>query len=85
MRVSFLTTKSKHIVLSPHFWVIVVLFAVISISHYHEALQNLPIIGQISTSVFFGLGRHTEDRLIYILIIAYSGWVFGVKFEVPFY
>ena len=76
---SFLTSKSKPIVLNPHFWIIVVLFAVASISHYHELLQNVPIIGQLSTSIFFGLGRHTEDRLIYLIIIAYSTWVFGGK------
>lgn len=79
MGVSFLTSKSKSIVLSPHFWIIVGLLAVTTISHYHELLQNVPIIGQISTSVFFGGDRHTEDRLIYILIIAYAGGVFGVK------
>ena len=80
MGISFLTSKSKSIVLSPRFWIIVVLFAVITISHYHELLENLPVIGQVSTSVFFGLGQHTEGWLIYILIIAYSAWVFGVKF-----
>jgi len=79
MGVSFLTSKSKPIVLNPHFWIIVALFAVTSISHYHELLQNVPIIGQISTSIFFGLSRHTEDRLIYLVIIAYSTWVFGGK------
>jgi len=79
MGVSFLTSKSKPILLSPHFWIIVGLFAVTSISHYHELLQNVPIIGQISTSVFFGVERHTVDRLIYILLIAYAGGVFGVK------
>jgi len=71
--------KFKSIVLSPHFWIILGLFAITSISHYHELLQNVPIIGQISTSGFFGLERHTEERLIYPLIIAYSGWVLGVK------
>ena len=79
MGVSFLISKSKPIVLSPHFWIIVVLFTVTSISYYHELLQNVPIIGQISTSNFFGLGRHAGDRLIYIIIVAYSTWVFGVK------
>ena len=69
--------------LNPHFWIIVGLFAVTTISHYHELLQNVPISGQISTSVFLGEERHTEDRLIYILIIAYSGGVFGVKFGEP--
>jgi len=60
MSISFLTPKSKSIVLSPHFWIIVGLFAV--------------------TSVFFGLGQHAESQLICIPIIAYSGWVFGIKF-----
>ncbi len=79
MRVSFLAAKLKSIVRSPHLWIILALFIVTTISHYHELLQNVPIIDQIATSVFFGAERHTEDRLIYILIIAYAGGVFGIK------
>ena len=79
MGVALLTSKAKPVVRSPHFWIIVVLFTLTTIGHYHELLQNVPVIGQISTGVFFGLSRHTWERLIYIVIIVYSAGIFGVK------
>lgn len=79
MRVSFLAAKLKSIVLSPHFWIILALFIVTSISHFHELLQNVPVVGSISITFFLGLERHTMDRLIYTLLVAYCGWVFGVR------
>lgn len=71
--------RVRRIVVSPHFWAIVVLFAVITISHFHELVQHVPVLGHISTSVVFGMERHTEDRLLYILLVAYAGWIFGVR------
>ncbi|MGB2798793.1 MAG: PAS domain S-box protein [Dehalococcoidia bacterium] len=79
MRVSFLAVKLKSIVLSPHFWILLALFIVTTISHYHEWLQDVPVVGSVSITFFFGAERHTEDRLIYILLIAYAGGIFGVK------
>ena len=79
MRVSFLAVKLKSIVLSPHFWILLALFIVTGISHYHEWLQDVPVVGSISITFFFGLERHTMDRLIYTLIVSYCGWVFGVR------
>ena len=79
MRVSFLAVKLKTIVLSPHFWILLALFIVTSISHCHEWLQDVPVVGSISITFFFGLERHTMDRLIYTLIVTYCGWVFGVR------
>ena len=73
--------KSRSISLaqSPHFWVIIGLFTVISISHYDELLQNVPIIRHMSINVLFSFGRHTVERFLYTLIIAYSTRIFGVK------
>lgn len=46
MGASLSMSKSKSTVTSPHFWVIVVLFAVTTISHYHELWEDIPVIGQ---------------------------------------
>lgn len=79
MRVLFLAAKLKSIVLNPHFWIILALLIVTSISHFHELLQNVPVIGSISITFLFGLERHTMDRLLYTLLVAYCGWAFGVR------
>jgi len=84
MSVAFSASRLKSTAVNPHFWIILVLSAITTISHYHELLQGVPIIGQISTSFAFGIERHTIDRFIYILIAAYSGWHFGVRAGVVF-
>lgn len=73
------TAKFKHIARRPHFWIIVLLFIIVGISHYHEILESVPVIGKISTSIFFGTERHTVDRLIFLLLIVYAGWALGVR------
>ncbi|MDY6917155.1 MAG: PAS domain S-box protein, partial [Chloroflexota bacterium] len=70
---------SKKALRSPHFWVIAVLLVATTISHYHELLQNVPVVSHISVSVLFGVSRHTADRLIYVLLVAYSCWAFGTR------
>lgn len=79
MSIALSASRLKSTLTNPHVWIILVLFAATSISYYHELLQGVPILGQISTSFAFGLQRHTVDRFIYILIVAYSGWQFGVR------
>lgn len=77
--VASLPSRLKAVVLSPHPWIVLGLFLLTGVSHYHEFLQNVPVIGHISTSFIFGLERHTVDRFIYALIVAYSGWAFGLR------
>lgn len=79
MILSVVKANLKHIARRPHFWIIVVLFIIVGLSHYHEFLENVPVIGKISTSIFFGTERHTVDRLIFLLLIVYSGWALGVR------
>jgi len=79
MSVAFSASRLKSTAANPHFWIVLVLFAVTSISYYHELLEGVPVIGQISTSFALGLERHTIDRFIFVLIVAYSGWHFGVR------
>ncbi len=78
MYLTAVKVKFRHIVRRPHFWIIVLLFIIVGLSHYHEFLENIPLIGKISTSIFFGTERHTVDRLLFLLLTVYSGWALGV-------
>ena len=63
---------------NPHLWVIAALFIAVTVSHYTEVLAAVPVVSSISTTVF-GLGRHTLDRLLYSLIVAYAAWALGAR------
>jgi two-component system sensor histidine kinase DegS len=79
MLLSVVKANLKHIARRPHFWIIVLLFIIVGLSHYHDILENVPVIGRISTSIFFGTERHTVDRLFFLLLIVYAGWALGVR------
>jgi PAS domain S-box-containing protein len=79
MSVSIRISKLGSPVLNPQVWILVILFGLTTISQYHELLENVPIVGRITTSFFLGLEPHTVDRLIYVLLTAYAGWVLGVR------
>lgn len=62
-----------------HICFLTLLFLVLTISHYHELLVGIPIIGEISISSLLGLSRLTFERFIYIFLIIYAGWSLGIK------
>jgi len=63
------------IVRSGHFWLILAIFALCSILHYAE---QIGIIGTVPPSSHFGLTRHALDRILFLLPIIYSAFVFGL-------
>ena len=63
------------IVRNPHFWLIVVLFGVCSTLHYVEQIN---IAGTVPPSSHFGLTRHALDRILFLVPIFYSSYVFGL-------
>ena len=63
------------IVRNPHFWLILILFGICSILHYAE---QIGITGAVPPSFHFGLSRHALDRILFLLPIIYSGFVFGL-------
>ncbi|MBE0480943.1 MAG: PAS domain-containing sensor histidine kinase [Dehalococcoidia bacterium] len=71
--------QPSSLVKSVHFWIIILLFLLTTICHFHELLEGIPVLGQISIGAYLGLQRHAEDRLIYILIVTYATWAFGLK------
>lgn len=62
-----------------HICLLTLLLAVLTISHYHDFLDYIPIIGDISISSSLGISGLTSERFIYILIVIYAGWSLGIK------
>lgn len=58
-----------------HIGLIILLFVVLSLSHFHEVIAEIPCIPE-----FFGLSRHVIERFIYILLIAYAARSLGLKY-----
>jgi PAS domain S-box-containing protein len=59
---------------SSHFWLILVIFALCGLLHYVEQMG----IGETATpSLHFGLTRHALDRVLFLVPIIYSAFVFG--------
>jgi two-component system sensor histidine kinase DegS len=59
---------------NPHFWIIIVLFTLLSLLQYVE-LMRIP--GTALPSFHWGLTRHSVDRFLLLIPIIYSAWVFG--------
>jgi len=62
-----------------HICLLTLLLSVLTISHYHELLAGIPVIGNISISSLLGLSRLTFERFIYIFLVIYAGWSLGIK------
>lgn len=56
-------------------WLILALLALCTVVHYSEFLGLPP---SVSPSTILGLSRHTMERFIFLLVILYSGFVFGL-------
>lgn len=63
---------------NPHLWIIVVLFAFLTIQHFTELLAGVPILGDISLPAFLALSRHSIERFLYLLLMLYAGWTLGM-------
>ena len=66
--------RAAHIARNRHFWIILVIFALVSIHHYvrQMGLTEPDVVG------LFGTSRHAFDRIIFLIPIIYSGYVFGL-------
>jgi len=61
------------IIRNRHFWFILVLFALCSVLHYTELIG---ITGTTAPSSHFGLTRHALDRVLFLVPIIYSAYIF---------
>jgi PAS domain S-box-containing protein len=58
-----------------HFWIIIVLFALVTIFLYRDVIWPH---GITSNFFLFNLSRHTIERNLFLLIAIYTGFVFGI-------
>jgi PAS domain S-box-containing protein len=63
---------------SPHLWVIIVLFALLTVSHFTQLLSQIPFLSQISLPAVLELSRHSLERFLYLLLMLYTGWTLGI-------
>lgn len=59
---------------NPHFWLLIAMFAILAVLQYPQQ-----IFGATAPSSFFGLSRHTLERVLFLLPIAYAGFFFGLR------
>jgi len=55
---------------NPHLWIIIILFVVLTISHFTQGVFPLPTA--------LGLSRYSFERLLYLLLMLYAGWTLGI-------
>jgi two-component system sensor histidine kinase DegS len=63
---------------NPHLWIIIVLFVLLTISHFAQSLPQIPVLHSTSIPAALELSRHSLERLCYLLLILYSGWTLGL-------
>ena len=65
-----------------HICFLTLLFIVLTLSHYHELLTNVPVIGKLSTAYFFGFPIYVVERFLYIALAIYAVWSLGIRFGI---
>jgi PAS domain S-box-containing protein len=63
---------------NPHLWIIIILFAILTLSHLTQLLSQIPFLSEISIPAILELSRHSLERLFYLLLILYAGWTLGI-------
>ncbi len=61
-----------------HLWVTIALFVFLTISHFTQLPSQIPFLSEISIPAVLELSRHSLERLIYLLLVLYSGWTLGI-------
>lgn len=63
---------------NPHLWIIIVLFVLLTLSHFTEILPKIPVFAEASLPVVLELSRHSLERFLYLLLMLYAGWTLGI-------
>ncbi|UCC16070.1 MAG: PAS domain S-box protein [Dehalococcoidales bacterium] len=61
----------------PGFWSVILLFALFTVPHYSEAYGYPAGLGTIMSAI--GLTRHAMERILFLIPIVWSGFLFGTK------
>jgi len=73
---SDLLSSALRIIRSPHFWGVLVIFAIGFILHYPEQLTPW---GATNISSLLGLTRKTAERVFFLIPITYASFIFGLR------
>jgi len=63
------------VVRRPGFWLVVALLALITIPHYGESLEHPALLTNLTANL--GMDRHAFERVLYLVPIILSGFLFG--------
>ncbi len=69
--------KLFEVMRKPGFWIIVLLFVIITLPHHHETFEYPSFLDYIIPSI--GLTRHTLERILFIVPVVWSGFLFGLN------
>jgi PAS domain S-box-containing protein len=72
-----LIRDSAREVTRPVFWFIVIVFALIAIPHYAEAIRQPAFLVDILS--YLNLSRHGFERILFLVPIVWSGFMFGLR------
>jgi len=73
---SFLARLGK-LLRRPGFWTITLLFALLTFLHYSAAYGYFASFGNLMSEI--GLTRHAMERILFLIPIVWSGFLFGIK------
>ncbi len=63
---------------NPHLWAVAVIMVLLVIIHYQEAFVSIPLLEQLSSFLSFGLTRHTLERILFLIPVAYASVALGL-------
>jgi two-component system sensor histidine kinase DegS len=73
---SGLLSSALRVIRNPHFWGVLVIFAIGVVLHYPEQLTPW---GATTISSLLGLTRHTAARVFFLIPITYASFIFGTR------
>ncbi|MGB8706887.1 MAG: PAS domain S-box protein [Dehalococcoidia bacterium] len=59
---------------NPHFWAVVIIFAIVTALHYPQQILSTSSSSLFS---FLGLSRHAVERILLLVPVSYAAFVFG--------
>ena len=72
-----LISRLTKVIRKPAFWLILGLFVLVTLPHYHEALGYPAFFTYVIPGI--GLSRHTLERILYLVPIIWAGFLFGFR------
>jgi len=67
-------SRRLKILSNPHFWAVVIIFAIVTALHYPQQILSTSSSSLFS---FLGLSRHALERILLLVPVSYAAFVFG--------